>query len=168
MGKKTLITLIITVAILIIATWGFVSTYSTAREQYLDGHEASKELALEKGKLSSIDTIETYNGPIKYHVMSGKNSNDEKVYVWVPQTKENETVIIKKQSSGITEEQAIAKVNQAYNPANIVDVKLGMDEGIPIWEVKYRDKSERYTFDFVNFYDGEIIKHMAIKAEKES
>jgi uncharacterized protein YpmB len=100
--------------------------------------------------------------------MSGKNSNNEKVYVWVPQTKENETVIIKKRSSGITEEQAIAKVNQAYNPANIVDVKLGMDEGIPIWEVKYRDKSERYTFDFVNFYDGEIIKHMAIKAEKES
>jgi uncharacterized protein YpmB len=168
MGKKTLITLIITVAILIIAAWVFASTYSAAREQYMDGHEESKELALEKGKLSKIETIETYNGQIKYHVMSGENNNNEKVYVWVPQTKKNETVIVKKQSSGITEEQAIAKVNQAYNPANIVDVKLGMDEGIPIWEVKYRDKSERYTFDFVNFYDGEIIKHMAIKDENGS
>lgn len=37
-----------------------------------------------------------------------------------------------------------------------------MDEGIPLWEIKYKDRSNRYTFDLVNFYDGEIIKHMAI------
>ncbi|MGM0873960.1 MAG: DUF5590 domain-containing protein [Bacillota bacterium] len=168
MGKKTIISLVITVVILIVAIWVFGSAYSVAREQYLDGHEKSKELVLNKGELSSIQNVETFNGNIKYHVMSAENAKDEKVYVWVPQTEKNEKVIIKKQSSGITEEEAISKVNQEYDPIKIVDVKLGMDEGIPIWEVKYKDQSDRYTFDFVNFYDGEIIKHMAIKNEKHS
>lgn len=168
MGKKIIISLVITVVIFIVAIWVFGSAYSVAREQYLDGHEKSKELALKKGELSSIQSVETFNGNIKYHVMSAENAKDQKVYVWVPQTKKNENVIIKKQSSGITEKDAISKVNQEYDPVKIVDVKLGMDEGIPIWEVKYKDKTDRYTFDFVNFYDGEIIKHMAIKKEKHS
>jgi uncharacterized protein YpmB len=167
MGKKTTITLIITVVILIIAVCVFSTSYNAARDQYQAGHVKSKELALEKG-ISSIDHVETFYGNIKYHVMSGKNAKDEKVYVWVPQSDKLEKVFIKKQSSGITEEQAIKKVYQEYNPVKLVDVKLGMDEGIPIWEVKYKDHSNRYTFDFVNFYDGEIIKHMAIKNSEDS
>ncbi|WP_281730454.1 hypothetical protein [Metabacillus endolithicus] len=43
-----------------------------------------------------------------------------------------------------------------------------MDDEIPIWEVKYKDESDRYTFDYVNFYDGEIIKHMALKTKTSS
>jgi uncharacterized protein YpmB len=165
MGKKTTITLIIIIAILIIATWVFTSTYQSAREQYLDGQEKSKQLAIEKGNLSEIEEIDTFYGQMKYHVISGVNKQDEKVFVWIPQTKKNQDVIIKKRSSGITEKQAIAKVSQENNPVEIIEVNLGMDEGIPIWEVKYIDESDRYTFDFVNFYDGEIVKHMAIKDE---
>jgi uncharacterized protein YpmB len=168
MGKKTIITLIIVVAMLIIAVWVFTFTYNSAREQYLDGHEKSKQLAIEKGKLSSIDEIETFYGQIKYHILSGENKQGERVYVWVPQTKKNQEVIVKKQSSGINEKEAISKVNQEYNPSEIMDVNLGMDEGIPIWEVKYKDQSDRYTFDFVNFNDGKIVKHMAVKNEKDS
>jgi uncharacterized protein YpmB len=168
MGKKTSITFIIIAVIVVIAVWVFTSAYHSAREQYLDGHEKTKQLATEKGNLSSIDEIETFYGHIKYHVVSGVNKKDEKVYIWVPQTNKNQDVTIKKQSLGITAKQAISKVNQEYNPLEIVGVNLGMDEGIPIWEVKYRDQSDRYTFDFVNFYDGEIIKHMAIKNKKDS
>jgi uncharacterized protein YpmB len=167
MGKRTVSILVITAIIIIIAVAAYIHTYNVARDQYLDGHEQSKELAIEEGKLSSIDTIETYNGQVKYHVLSGINGNDEKVYVWIPQTKKMDKVIIKKQSSGITADQAKTEVLKEHNPKEIIDVKLGMDEEIPIWEVKYRDQSDRYTFDYVNFSDGEIIKHMAIKNERK-
>lgn len=74
-------------------------------------------------------------------------------------------MLVKKQSSGITKDEALKKVNKEYSPVEIISVRLGMDEEIPIWEVKYKDKSDRYTFDYVNFYDGEIIKHMALKTK---
>ncbi|KKI88757.1 hypothetical protein WQ54_30075 [Bacillus sp. SA1-12] len=164
MKKKTITTLIITFSILIIiGIWVFSSTYNNARDQYTGDHEQSKTLALEQGKLSAVGTVETYYGQEKYHVMTGKNSKGDKVYAWVLQSEKNQKVIIKKQSSGISKNQAITAVQEEYNPAKIIDVKLGMDEGIPIWEVKYLDESKRYTFDLVNFYDGEIVKHMAIK-----
>ncbi|MGM7721952.1 DUF5590 domain-containing protein [uncultured Metabacillus sp.] len=169
MKKKTITTLIITVSILfIIGILVFSTTYNTAREQYASGHEQSKALALEKGKLSSVGTIETYYGQQKFHVMTGENSNGDKVYAWVMQSEKDQQVIVKKQSSGITKKQAITTVQKEYNPVKIIDVKLGMDEGIPIWEVKYVDESNRYTFDLVNFYDGEIVKHMAIKNTAQS
>ena len=163
MGKKTIITIIITSIILGLSIWIFSTTYNTARDQYSHNHEKSKVLALEVGKLSSVDSIETFNGQLKYHVLSGKNNKDEKVYAWVPQKDKNDDVIVKKQSSGITKEEAINKVKQEYDLVELIDVKLGMDEGIPIWEVKYRDKSDRYTFDYVEFSNGTIVKHMAIK-----
>jgi uncharacterized protein YpmB len=118
--------------------------------------------------LSSIDWIETFYGHRKYHVLSGTNAQNKKVYVWIPQTKKNESVIVKKQSSGITKEQAITNVNKEYDPVEIVSVKLGMDEEIPIWEVKYKSQSGRFTYDYVDFNNGEVIKHMALKSTKDS
>lgn len=168
MGKKTTVTVIITIVILIIAAWVFTSTYTSARDQYLEGHDKSKALAIEKGKLSSIDWIETFYGHRKYHVLSGTNAQNKKVYVWIRQTKKNESVIVKKQSSGITKEQAITNVNKEYDPVEIVSVKLGMDEEIPIWEVKYKSQSGRFTYDYVDFNNGEVIKHMALKSTKDS
>jgi uncharacterized protein YpmB len=168
MGKKTTVTVIITIVILIIAAWVFTSTYTSARDQYLKGHDKSKALAIEKGKLSSVDRIETFYGQRKYHVLSGTNAKHKKVYVWIPQTEKNESVIVKEQSAGITKEQAITNVNQEYDPVEIVSVKLGMDEGIPIWEVKYKSQSGRFTYDYVDFNNGEIIKHMALKSTEDS
>lgn len=163
MGKKTIITICILSIILCLSIWVFSTTYSSAREQYSQNHEKSKELALEVGKLSSVDSIDTFYGQLKYHVLSGKNNKDEKVYAWVPQKEKSEEVIVENQSSGITKEEAIKKVSKEYDLVELIVVNLGMDEGIPIWEVKYRDKSNRYTFDYVRFSDGTIVKHMAIK-----
>ncbi len=170
MGKKTLITLIVSFVVLIGVIILFTNIYQTARNQYEEGHQKSKEFVLSNKDLDvkSIDSIETYNGEKKYHVMSGKNAKNEKIYVWVPQEVKNDKPTIKKQSEGITEKEAIAEVNQEKNPEKIVAVTLGMDEGIPIWEVKYLDKSDRYNFDYVNFNNGDIIKHMAIKNDKNS
>lgn len=167
MGKKITITLIITNVIFIIAALVFTSAYTSARDQYLEGHDKSKALAMEKEKLSSIDWIETFYGQKKYHVLSGTDAKNKKVYVWISQAKKNEDVRIKKQSSGITREQAMTKVQQEYDPLEIISVKLGMDEDIPIWEVKYKSQSGRFTYDYVDFNNGKIIKHMALKSPSD-
>jgi uncharacterized protein YpmB len=38
-----------------------------------------------------------------------------------------------------------------------------MEKTIPLWEVKYIDDRNRYTYDLINFSNGEIRKHIAIK-----
>ncbi len=163
MRKKANIILFIIIVLILSGVWIFTSTYLKAREDYESGHKESKKFAIENANLSAISQINTFSADKKYHVITGENSNDEPVYAWISNVNKEREIIVKKQSSGITKEEALERVYQEHNPSEIISVQLGMDEGVPIWEVKYQDESDRYTFDFVNFYDGEIIKHMAIK-----
>ncbi|MFV2048080.1 DUF5590 domain-containing protein [Metabacillus sp. YM-086] len=168
MGRKTW-TFIAVFSILFIAVvWIFTATYQAAREQYTNGHEQSKKIAMESANLSTITEITTFNSDKQYHVLTGEKTKNESVYVWVYKKDKEDKMLVKKQSSGITKDEALKKVNKEYSPVEIISVRLGMDEEIPIWEVKYKDKSDRYTFDYVNFYDGEIIKHMALKTKTSS
>ncbi len=163
MGKKANITLFIIIVLILSGIWIFTSTYLEARGDYELGHKESKKFAIEYANLSAISQINTFSADKKYHVITGENANDEPVYAWISNVHKDREIIVEKQSSGITKEEALERVYQEHNPSEIISVQLGMDEGVPIWEVKYQDESDRYTFDFVNFYDGEIIKHMAIK-----
>lgn len=164
--KKGIIIGVLSV-LLIIAIWIFGDTYSNARGQYTKGHDQSVKIAKEKADLSSVDYIETFNGKTKYHIVAGENTKSEKVFVWIPQSKKG-NILVKKQKSGITEEQAVKNVKNEYNLKEILNVQLGIDENIPVWEVKYIDEFDRFTYDFVNFYDGKIQKHMAIRNDEKS
>ncbi|PGT87425.1 MULTISPECIES: cell wall elongation regulator TseB-like domain-containing protein [Bacillaceae] len=168
MGRKTWIFIAVFSVIFIAAVWIFTATYQAAREQYTNGHEQSKKKAMESANLSTITEITTFNSDKQYHVLTGEKANNEGVYVWVYKKEKEDKMLVKKRSSGITLDEAIKIVNNEYDPSEIISVQLGMDEEIPIWEVKYKDKSDRYTFDYVNFYDGEIIKHMALKTKTSS
>lgn len=163
MERKVGISIFIITVLIISGIWILTSSYLTAREQYEEGHEQSRQFAIKEANLKTIDEIKTYSADQRYHVITGTNSENQKVYAWISNIDKEKKILVKKQSSGITKEEALETVYQEHNPAEIISVQLGMDEGIPIWEVKYQDESERYTFDFVNFYDGKIIKHMAIK-----
>ena len=163
MEKKVGIPLFIVVVLIITGIWILTSSYLTARDQYENGHEQSRQFALEEAKLKTISNINTFSADQKYHVITGTNSKNETIYGWVSNIEKERKIIVKKKSAGITKNEALESVYQEHNPSEIISVQLGMDEGIPIWEVKYHDESDRYTFDYVNFYDGKIIKHMAIK-----
>ena len=163
MEKKIVIPLIILGVLIISGIWILTSSYLTARGQYEDGHEQSKQFAMEEANLKNISKINTFSSDQKYHVITATNIENEAVYGWISNIKKERKMIVKKKSAGITKNEALESVNEEHNPSEIISVQLGMDEGIPIWEVKYQDESDRYTFDYVNFYDGKIIKHMALK-----
>ncbi|WP_026560179.1 DUF5590 domain-containing protein [Bacillus sp. J37] len=163
MEKKIVIPLIILVVLIISGIWILTSSYLTARGQYEDGHKQSKQFAMEEANLKKISKINTFSADQKYHVITATNNENEQVYGWISNIEKERKMIVKKKSSGITKNEALESVNEEHNPSEIISVQLGMDEGIPIWEVKYQDESDRYTFDYVNFYDGKIIKHMALK-----
>lgn len=160
--KKSVIGLVALSILFLIVIYFFTTTYQTARSQYSEGHNKSVELAKGRGNLSFVEKVETFNGTLQYHIVTGTNEINEKIIAWIPQQNRGK-VLIEKQGNGVTKEQALKTVQQQYSPVKIKSVQLGMDENIPIWEIKYIDESGRFTYDFVNFYDGKINKHMAIQ-----
>ncbi|WP_260444975.1 cell wall elongation regulator TseB-like domain-containing protein [Listeria booriae] len=108
-----------------------------------------------KVDLKQQDDFYLYNGANGvYYVLTGKNSKGKDIIVWVPKSKKD-TVVVKYASDGISKNEAIAKVKQEKNPAKLLNVTLGMDKGVPIWEISYLDSSGSLNYYDVDFETGE-------------
>jgi len=92
-------------------------------------------------------------------VIKGKNRDGENIIVWVPKAKDKD-ITVKKESEGLTEREALAMVREGLalkddqRPKEIVRVKLGMIENTPVYEISYIDQKGRYSFLYIDFYEG--------------
>jgi uncharacterized protein YpmB len=162
MGRKLIIASIVLAILLLFALGWFIHVYQSAMSQKNSGHDQAINRAAEQTELKDAETVYTFNGLEQYFVIAGKNDSNKNVYVWVPEDSKKKPVL-KLASDGITEKEALEIVNREQNPQKIISAKLGMEKNAPFWEIKYIDEQNRYTYDFVNFTNGEIQKHIAIK-----
>ncbi|CAM2362135.1 Peptidase [Listeria seeligeri] len=110
--------------------------------------------------LKTTDNFYLYNGPQEvYYVLTGKNSKNKDIIVWVPKKKSGK-VYVKFASDGITEQQAIDKVKKEKNPTKILHANLGMEKGTPIWEVAYLDKNDNLNYFDIDFETGEWYREI--------
>jgi uncharacterized protein YpmB len=121
-----------------------------------DSEELAVKIALKETDLVSIDNFEEYHGLESVMVVKGKNKKGESFIVWIPEDKEE--VMVKREADGITKKDAIKKVEQLSDPTKIMDVRLGMEKGIPLWEIYYLSDSNLINYYHVDFETGEWLK----------
>ncbi|WP_430539386.1 DUF5590 domain-containing protein [Listeria rocourtiae] len=141
-------------AIVVVIAGFFIFFYSAQKPVRADEKEA---LARIEGKvdLKEQEDFYLYNGANGvYYVLTGKNSKNKNIIVWVPKSKKG-TVVVKYAKDGISKDEAIAKVKQEKNPVKILNVTLGMDKGVPIWEISYLDKDNNLNYFDVDFETGD-------------
>lgn len=118
------------------------------------------QLAKEKTSLKSVDKLDWFHYFDAYYVIQGKNDNNENIIIWVPDDKDKE-IIVKKANEGLSEEEVISLLFNGIDsfqdekrPKEIINIKLGMIEDVPVYEVTYRDQKNRYSFLYIDFYEG--------------
>jgi uncharacterized protein YpmB len=131
-------------------------TYIQAMKPLKVSEKMAMKIALEETNLVSIDDFEEYHGLESVFVVKGKNNKGESLIAWIPEDKEELTV--RKEKDGITEKDAIKKVEQLGKPSKIMDVRLGMEKGIPLWEIYYLSDSNLINYYHVDFETGEWLK----------
>lgn len=114
------------------------------------------KIALQETRMETVEDFELYHGLESVSIVKGKNKNGEKLIVWIPENGKN--LVVKKEKNGVTEKEAINKVKQLSNPKKIVDVRLGMEKGIPLWEIYYLSESNLINYYYVDFETGEWLK----------
>ncbi|MGG3842245.1 DUF5590 domain-containing protein [Anoxybacillus kestanbolensis] len=140
--------------LLFAALWAYVDAYSDALSSKNADEQRAIKQAEQKGIVEVTD-VYTYRGSDVYVVVIGKNDEGEQMIVWV--TEKGKVVDVRHVSEGITRQQALSAV-QPYHPKTVVSVKLGMEKGIPLWEITYIDERDRYSFYYVRFEDGAFLK----------
>jgi uncharacterized protein YpmB len=147
--------LIVSFIVIIIITTGTIM-YLNAVEPLKKAEEKAIGIAMAETPLTVVDDFNIYNGEETYYVLQGKNADGIKLIVWVPEEKGN--LMVKKASDGITEKQAIDSVSAEIATEGIVTVKLGMEKGIPLWEVHSRTKENLLNYYSIEFETGEWLK----------
>ena len=147
--------LIISFVVIIIITIGTI-VYLNAIQPLKSAEEKAIEIAMAETPLTVVDEFNIYNGEETYYVLQGKNGDGTKLIVWVPEKKGK--LMVKKASDGITKKQAIDTVSAEIATDSIITVKLGMEKGIPLWEVHSRTKGNLLNYYSVEFETGEWLK----------
>ncbi|NNU90470.1 copper amine oxidase [Anoxybacillus sp. CHMUD] len=159
--KKVLIAF---VCLLFTALFLYIDAYSDAVSSKNESEQRAMKQA-EKQGIIHIDDVYTYRGSDVYVIVIGKNDEGEQMIAWV--TEKGKIVDVRKASEGITKQQAQSSI-KTYHPKEVVSVKLGMEKGIPLWEITYIDERDRYSFYYVRFEDGAFLKRYHFARGKNS
>lgn len=80
--------------------------------------------------------------------------------------------IVRKKSEGISEKEALQRTIEQVGddskehkskPKEILKIKLGFENNIPLWEVTYIDDENRYSYYYLAFKDGQFYDDTALK-----
>lgn len=141
--------------------WQAVSVYDAALEPKQSLIETAKERAKQKVSFAHIQDIYTYYGEKAYVVLVGTDRKGTKKIAWVPE--KGGQIVVKRAERGMTEQEAIEQLKAKRHPKEIVSAKLGMEKGVPLWELTYIDQDNRYSFYYISFEDGTFLKRYSFQ-----
>ncbi|MBY0595428.1 cell wall elongation regulator TseB-like domain-containing protein [Bacillus bingmayongensis] len=156
--KKWIFAIIIVIVAIVL--YG-VHVYNATMEKKIPKESKVVEIAKEKAKLTKVKTVDYYNGKSSYAVVQGVDEKGEQIIVWVPEKKGN--VLVRKKNEGISEKKALQIVAGERKPKELVKVKLGAENDVPLWEITYIDQEDRYTYYYLEFQDGKYAGYYSIE-----
>ncbi|WP_044749103.1 DUF5590 domain-containing protein [Bacillus alveayuensis] len=169
MSRKTIVTLIIsTILIVCLITIGWI--YRSAMDDKMMGHTWAEEVAKENG-IKNIKNISTYYSDHAYYIVAGSNDKSEHVYAFIPKDRPEDILTIK-EKDGLSKDDVLKLVfsfDEEKKPQEIIAISLGYDDSktpkwdIPVWEVRYIDQKNRYTYFIVSFTDPQVYKSYSIQ-----
>lgn len=153
MMKKLLVGFVV---LLLIFVGVLLNTYIQAIKPFNNAKQDAIEIAKAKTDIVVVDDFQLFHGIESVSILKGTNKKGEHIIVWIP--KNSEDIMVKKEANGISEKNAIKKVKQLSNPKKIIDVRLGMEKGIPLWEIYYLSDSNLINYYHLDFESGEWLK----------
>ncbi|WP_332693234.1 DUF5590 domain-containing protein [Halalkalibacter lacteus] len=151
------------VIIFVVLTTGLsVYGYQTIREPLKDNYEQAERYVLGQSLLHTVSNGTYYHGTDAYYVFEGI-MDEEEVIVWV--SEEFDSHQIAKVSDGISEGEAISIVQKQDEIKRIQSVKLGIERGLPVYEIIYVNNENRKGYYYVTFEDGTFMKRYVLRTD---
>ncbi|QED48405.1 cell wall elongation regulator TseB-like domain-containing protein [Cytobacillus dafuensis] len=150
--------IIIFLIILAVGLGSGIFVYLKAVEPVKAAEKKAIEIALKETRLKEVDDFQLYNGQETYYVLKGKDKNGTALYVWIP---ENEgRIIVRNVKDGVTKQEALNKLKEEKNPKEIISIRLGIENNIPLWEIYYRTEGDLINYYYVDFETGKWRKNI--------
>ncbi|MBM7552495.1 DUF5590 domain-containing protein [Thalassobacillus pellis] len=136
--------------------------YTGIMEEKTAGFQKAKELALAETSLTQAISVQNYNGDRAVHIVTGKTEKNIKGYAFV--NPEKDKIIKFIQQSEILNKADMKKAWQSScENCQMIEVQLGMENEVPLWEITYIDDQGRYVFAYFDVKSGKRKQLFAFK-----
>lgn len=158
--KKILI--VIGLLLIFVPSSLFIYMYKATMNSKNDGMQEAKSRIGEYLEGFELQNSEVYFGDKKYFIFEGLNVNKEGTIIFVPESKDDE-IITEKVTNALTKQDVQKYLEEKYNPSEIISIKLGMRDKVPLWEATYVVETGNYVYEFLDFHTGDLLKKYTLK-----
>lgn len=158
--KKWLIAIGIFVIFIILAS----IYYQMIRSPLTNEEQEAVSIALAETKLEHVNSVEFYHGTDAYQVINGTDAKEEELIVWV--RSDNKEVMTKRVKDGLSKEQVEQFALNELSPTEVISIRLGVEQGLPVYEITYIDGEHRYAYYYMTFDDGTFVKRYSLRNDK--
>ncbi len=135
-----------------------IYTYASAYQPVSKARENAEKIAKDEAGLVSMENFSIYNGNDSYYVVEGQNKDKEDIIVWIEE--KNNAVTVKNKKDGLTKQEVINKLTSERELSSIDTVRLGMLEGLPVWEVYAHTDDDLINYFYFDFETGELHRNI--------
>jgi|GEM_PF-1434779 hypothetical protein len=157
--KKKMLTGLLILFFLLLA--GAAVLYNAAVGPLRDDEERAIDRAKKEAGLEAVVKTDWFHYQKAYIVILGKTDSGEKAYFFVPREGKG-TIFVEKTNRGLSEKEAIDLLYNGLDtlsddkrPKQILRIKPGVLDDFPVYEITYRDRKNRYSIIYIDFYEGE-------------
>lgn len=140
-----------------------VFLYIDLKDSKTAGFEETKKQILSNTSITSIEEIEQFNGNEAYHVIYGKNKDNDGKIIFYPLKGKEKNLTTIDQTEIITKKQVLSQWKEQCKGCELVKIVPALVKDKALWEITYNDKSDRYVLDYVSLYDGSRYEQYRFK-----
>lgn len=154
-SKRMIRDLLILIILIFLVGW---SIYAVGNHPKAEAERQATTIAKRYANLKTRTDFYIYNRESTYYTVAGKNNKGQRILVIVPQ--KNGSVRVVKQSTGLTEQQALAQVKSNEHPKRVLKAVPGIFNDKVVWEVTYLNSKGNLCYDLINFKTGSYVQQI--------
>ncbi len=154
-SKRMIRDLLILIILIFLVGW---SIYAVGNHPKAEAEHQATTIAKRYANLKTRTDFYIYNRENTYYTVAGKNNKGQRILVIVPQ--KNGSVRVVKQSTGLTEQQALAQVKSNEHPKRVLKAVPGIFNDKVVWEVTYLNSKGNLCYDLINFKTGSYVQQI--------
>ena len=154
-SKRMIRDLLILIILIFLVGW---SIYAVGNHPKAEAERQATTIAKRYANLKTRTDFYIYNRENTYYTVAGKNNKGQRILVIVPQ--KNGSVRVVKQSTGLTEQQALAQVKSNEHPKRVLKAVPGLFNDKVVWEVTYLNSKGNLCYDLINFKTGSYVQQI--------
>lgn len=137
--------------------------YRSILQSKTEGFEETKQIVSETLNMK-VEDIYQFQEKESYHILLTTDNENKKWIVFVPLSEQlnKEDFIIIEADEVLSRETIEANWQQNCEQCELVKSNPAMIDNIPLWELTYKDRSNRYVIEYVTLKDGTTYEQLRL------